>query len=389
MARARIFLIAIVAVHLINAQVPVINDEFRTNLEEAQRQEKIDFFELPYRTTTVDLRGLVDLTDYKIDESVVITPPENLRDFNDVVVLVGLFGEVETPTMIVMLAGNYDSRRVTFFTDQNQDRDFTNDAVPSRVIKGTDSSNIILYTEAGEQNLTLSLPEATLKKETKLKTRIEEGFSIALTGGVGSGNIRYSYDDLTIGFPTNYKVRVTEKMFRAALAYDVKRFQFGVSTSFQNFFFYTSKLSVKKGERERITTPNGNVVVIENVDEHINEDRHGPNKLQFAIFTAYKFYVGKIADIQPIVAFGLTSYLNPEYTHRVNQNEVYALGASPFYEVGIRSEFAIGIERSFFIEVVRNSTVWEPENFLPDVERENFDSGILVTKINFGVRFAL
>jgi len=390
MTRALTFLIALVTAQLINAQVPIINDEFRTNLEEAQKQEKIDFFELPYRTTTIDLRGLKDLTDYAIVESVVITPPDNLNDFNDVVVLVGLFGELETPTMIVMLAGNYTSRRVTFFTDQNQDRDFTNDAIPSRVVKGTESIAISLSTQAGEQSLTLQLPAAN-KIETKPKTRIGDGFSIALSGGVGAGNISYEYDDLVIGFPTSYKVRVVEKMFRTALAYDIKRFQFGVSATFQNFFFYTSKLRIRTGEPERVRIPGfTTVVVIENVDQRINDDSHSPNRVQGAFFAAYKFPFGRVVDIQPIAAFGMTSYLDPEYNYRVNvDGEVYTLKSSPFYEVGVRSEFAIGIEKTLFIEVVRNSSAWEPKNFPADVELENFDSGTVTIKVNFGFRFAI
>ncbi|MEP1094151.1 MAG: hypothetical protein ABJG78_03525 [Cyclobacteriaceae bacterium] len=390
MTRSLIFLIAFAGAHLINAQVPIINDDFRVNLEEGQKQEEIDFFELPYRTTTLDLRGLKGLTDYEIPESAVITPPDNLHTFNEVVVLVGLFGELETPTMIIMLAGNYSSRRVTFFTDQNQDRDFTNDAIPSRVVKGTDSSSISLSTEAGEQSLTLRLPNAE-KKESKSKTRIGDGFSVALTGAVGSGNIKYEYDDLTIGFPTTYKVRVTEKMFRAALAYDIKRFHFGVSASFQNFFFYTSKLTIKQGEPERITVPGTNRVIIrENAEERINDDSHNPNRVQMAVFAGYKFPIGKTFDIQPIAAFGLTSYLDPEYNYRPSvAGEVYSLQSTPFYEVGLRGEFAVGIEKSFFIEVVRNATSWEPENFPTGVELENFDASNVTTKISVGFRFAI
>ena len=209
--------------------------------------------------------------------------------------------------------------------------------------------------------------------------------------GVGTGEIDYSYDDLLIGYPTNYFVKITEKNLTASITYDFRHFNVGITGSFQNHYYFTSHFDVTRGEPYFRNVGVGNLPVYEdNIDHHVNLDRHSNNRVQYSLFGTYKLKVGRATDVQAFVRVGKTSYFVPEYNKLTRaEDQTYPLRTSPFYEVGIRTEFTVGIYKACFVEMAWNQQKWEPEGFLQDTLHENFESNAYVLKLNVGYRFAL
>ena len=149
------------------AQIPIVPDQFRVNLEAKEIQKTMKFYQVNYRTSTVDLREIKKLVDEDIPDSVVIVPP-NLKYFDHVVVLVG-FVEGDASSMVIWLAGNYNYRNITFFVDQEQDRDFTNDVDPIRMKAGDSQRGITLRQDGVDRNF--GLPSLKLKYEGLKNTK--------------------------------------------------------------------------------------------------------------------------------------------------------------------------------------------------------------------------
>jgi len=148
----RVFLFGGLEVGKIHAQSMVESEylQFTSQMEswQSSANNPILFFEIPYRYPTIDLRDLQERTSFQLPESVKIVPPEVGR-FNHPVVLVGISGEIEEPTLIVWIANDYHTNRFTLFVDQDQDRDFTNDRPPLRVKRG--GQNLTIFLEVGEE----------------------------------------------------------------------------------------------------------------------------------------------------------------------------------------------------------------------------------------------
>jgi hypothetical protein len=358
-------------------------------LENEEVKRDVSFFQINYRKPTIDLRNLERLINIDLPDSIAINPPD-LSEFDHVVVLIGVTENMDHSDMVVWLAGNYNYRNITFFIDYDQDRDFTNDKPSVKIKAGAKNKEVILKTTSGERKLWLSIPEVEVKRIEKYRVRIANRVAVGFSGGAGSGEISYRYDDLTIGYPTEYYVKITEKNITASLSYDIKNFNFGVSASFQNHYYFTSHLDVTRGEPFVRIVQGFIPIYDDNIDHHVNLDKHSNNRVQLGAFGTYKVKIGRAIDLQAKFLFGQTHYFIPEYNRFVNkEGQVYALGSSPFYEIGIRSEFAIGISKAVFVELARNEQRWRPEGLLDDTPHANFESNAVFLKLNVGYRFVL
>ena len=185
------------------------------------------------------------------------------------------------------------------------------------------------------------------------------------------------------------------------MSYDVSNFSIGLTSSFQNNFYYTSTHTKRLGEPfwsgtdsdgniSRFTndpSAGGTRVYVENVEVTSNGDRQVANKMQFSIYGAYKFVVSEKFQVQPLVRYGITTFMGSDYKPQRSSSETFTLENGSFYEVGIRSEIMIGIERSIYFEIVRNSYDWNPKNFLEAVPHSDFSSSARLVKVNLGYRF--
>ncbi len=370
------------------SQIPIMPEQFRVNLGAKDIHRDMSFYQLQYRTSTVDLRKLKPMVKQEIPDSVVIVPPD-LSSFDHVVVLVGLVGN-DASNMVLWLAGNYNYRNITFFLDYDQDRNFVNDEGPVRIKAGADPVEVMLAQNNQNRKLLLTVPEVEVRRIEKYKVRIANRFAVGLSMGVGTGDINYQYDDLVIGYPTSYFVKITEKNLTATLSYDTRLFNVGVSASFQNHYYFTTHLDVVKGEPFYRRLIDFIWLYDDNTDHHVNLDEHSNNRVQLGVFGSLKLKISRAIDIHTTFRTGLTSYFNPTYNRFVHQeDQIYPLRTSPFYEVGVRVEFTTGIERAVFVEFARNEQKWEPEGFLADTPHENFESSSVMAKLNVGYRFTL
>lgn len=378
-----------------HAQVPIMPDQFRINIpnQKTGSETPISWFELEYKSPSIDLRGLQELTSYQIPDSVLITPPD-ISTFLHMVTLVGITGDFKDPTLIVWLAGNYRANRFTLFTDQDQDRDFNNDRKPIRIRRGGEVVHIRITTNQGDQFLDLLPPPRN--QETRITRPIGNGLSLSFSGGLGVGSISYDYQDLSFNQPTKYSVRLVEKGLKVTAAYEWNNIQFGASAAFQNHFFYTSTLEIKKGDPIRLEVPDPNLpgrttfITIENVEKLTNKDTHSPNRLQTSLYGSYLFRFGSNFVLQPIVSAGIVTHFDPQYTRIADEEgETYDLKRYSFYEAGIRMEFTTGLSKAMYLEFMYATEQWQPENFLSGIPHESLESGFSVLRFNIGYRFSM
>lgn len=306
--------------------------------------------------------------------------------------LVGITGKADDPTVIIWLAGNYQTNRFTLFIDQDQDRDFTNDRSPIRIRRGGAPIQIHLSTHDGDQYLDLT-PPPRLRENRPLRD-ISDGFSLSFSAGIGVGDISYTYQDLTYNQPSQYGVKLVEKGIKATAAYEWAGIQLGGSLAVQNHFFYTSTLEIKKGDPIRLEVPDPNFpgrttfITIENIEKLNNKDIHSPNRWQASLYGAYSFKLGSTFALQPMFTAGMVSHFDPQYTRLMDEaGETYDLKPYSFYELGLRLEFTVGVRKSIFLEFVRATENWQPENFLAPVPHDDLEADFTLWRFNLGYRF--
>lgn len=375
------------------SQVPVMPDDFRVNLPNQNRgnESVISWFELDYKYPTLDLRGLHDLTDHQLPDSLIIVPPE-LNLYSKMTVLVGVTGSKTQPTLIIWLAANYHTNRITLYTDQDQDLNYINDRKPIKIRRGGELVKIRVNTDKGEQLLDL-LPPPRVTEVYQLRP-IDDGLSLSFTAGVGVGELDYQFNDLNFNQPTTYDVRFVEKGIKAGLTYQWRRFQLGGSVALQNHFFYTSTLAIKKGEPIRLEIPDPNLpgrttfITVENVEKLTNKDIHSKNRIQSTLYGSYSFQFGNTFALQPVVGIGMISYLDAKYTRLSNEvNETYDLKPYLFYEFGVRTEFTVGLQKAVYLEFLYASEQWLPQSFVSAIPHENLSSNFTIWRFNLGYRF--
>ncbi len=375
------------------AQVPVMPDDFRVNLPNQNRgtDAALDWFELDYKYPMINLKGINEMTEHQLPDSLIIVPPE-LNQYRKMTVLVGVTGDKNDPTLIIWLAANYHTNRIILYTDQDQDRNFKNDRKPIKIRRGGEVVKIRIATKQGDQLLDL-LPPPRVTEAYQIRP-IQDGFSLSFAAGVGVGELDYQFIDLGFNQPTTYGVRFVEKGIKAGLTYQWRQLQIGGSVALQNHFFYTSTLAIKKGEPIRLEIPDPNLpgrttfITVENVEKLTNKDVHSKNRIHTTLFGSYSFQFGNNFALQPVVSAGLISYLDPTYTRLTNEeNETYDLKSYLTYEFGVRTEFTVGLQKAVYLEFLYGSENWMPDNFLSALPHENLDVNLTIWRFNLGYRF--
>lgn len=375
------------------AQVPVMPDDFRVILPNQNRgtDAALLWFELDYKYPMLNLKGINEMTEHQLPDSLIIVPPE-LNQYSKMTVLVGVTGEKDQPTIIIWLAANYHTNRFTLYTDQDQDRNFKNDRKPLKIRRGGEVVKIRVNTKEGDQSLDL-LPPPRVNEAYQIRP-INDGFSISFTTGVGVGELDYQFTDLGFNQPTTYAVRFVEKGIKAGLTYQWRQLQIGGSVSLQNHFFYTSTLAIKKGDPIRLEVPDPNLpgrttfITVENVEKLTNKDTHSKNRIQTTLNASYSFQFGNNFALQPVIGVGLISYMDPTYTRLANEeNENYDLKPYLSYEFGVRTEFTVGLQKAVYLEFLYATENWKPDRFLSAVPHENLDINFAIWRFNLGYRF--
>lgn len=383
------------------AQTLVLPQRYELSATEKKGVDKVEFYTFPYSSEQIDLRGLKkQLPEFDLPDQVSIKAPY-LGAYQDITVLFGALeeGKKDEKTLIIMLAANYESERVTFFVDDNQDRNFNNDFAPLVLEAGGDAQKVLL-TPFGENTVPikfwLQIPprnlEGDLKEKLKgkfFKTKIKHQFAVGAHVGFSTGGLDYQYDNTEIGFPTWYSVNMTEKNIGLALSYNLPRWRIEFTGTYQNLFHYTSYLNIRTDNPETKVTSQG-TIIIDNVQIESNQDRHTNHRLQSALLLAYRGQVGETTEIQPLIKVGYISYLPGIYgADRHDSAFDYELPASPFIELGIQTEFTTGMYKAFFLEITVNKTWWNPEDMFAALPVENLEINYTTWRGSIGYRIGL
>jgi len=366
----------------------------RTDSKQLQYDESFYIYKAP-------ISPLIQLKDYKryqrkydLPDSVQIILPD-MPNAIDTTLLIGfLRAKVTSPGhLVLLLATNYKTEEVTFYIDSNLDGNYRNDGRPFMILAGTPSINVALTPfDEIPLNLSLRVPKklsleeqrAAVIKELKRgnKKKVYNKLSIGAFAGIGTGGLKYGYDNIDIAFPAWYNVRFSEKALGLNLNYEAVKFRVGLNAVFTNHFYYTSYLNIRFSEPRGIRT---------GVLTERNIDIHSSNRLKVGASAAYKIRLSQYSDVQPFVSFGQLFYLSDNYflDSRPNKEVSYSLSPNSFYELGVRFDFTIGHERSLFLDLMSNHLQWKPDNFLDGINFTNLTIKHQTWKINVGYKIAL
>jgi len=358
-----LLLLVLSALSPISAQVldmilpPIVADKQQgTNL----MQEEFQFVAYPYEGRQINLTNFKrKYPKLQAPDFVTISPPD-INFYTEKYVLVGLIPGVPATedALVMLLAVNYESERVTFWIDTNNDRDFNIGTKVVRLVRGQNPLPIKITSITAhftDQELSISLPEKIEKKFNRLKktTKIINSLAVDVFAGAGGGNLNYQFDNLTTGFPSWYDVPLAEKGIGAAISYNFKNIRLGLTGTYLNTSAYTSVLKNQFDVPERRTDPaSGREFFVDRVEVRRNADQHTNKKIQYAALIGYRIHPSPSTEIQPFVSYGRTAFLPAEYrARRGGEESVYELGPSTFYQAGLRFEFAVGAKRACFLDL--------------------------------------
>lgn len=386
------------AVYL-SAQQITIPQLYEDKIGKQAMENSVEFYTYRYTSNKIDLRTFKRIyPQLQAPDFLEIEAPD-LSDNEGAMVLLGLLdnGKDQVNSIVIWIAANYFSKEVTFFVDQNMDRNYYNDG-PAIVLKpGQRKQRIKIVPKADNssaRDLFLQVPRDRARllgygDSPSRKRKISNQLAVGIHAGFGSGRLEYDYDNLDTGFPTWYTVNVTEKDFGVNLTYNFPKFLLGINATFQNIFYYTSYLNIRVDNPEfRIDPFSGREILVDNVDIKRNKDIHAKNRIQWGLKAGYRFHVGNM-EIQPIVVGGITTYMPNAYTPDFSfEEEVFSYSSNPFLEGGLRAEFSTG-NGAFFLGVHGNRTWWEPEGYFESLNQENLNIRFMVWKGVLGYRMAI
>ena len=386
---------------LVLAQTPsvIIPKRFNSKLVEGHVKRDIKFHTMAYTSPEIDMREIKrKYLARTIPDQITITPPD-LSKFKGTVVLIGVLNE-KSPTetdILIWLAGDYYSKKVTFFVDEDYDRNFLNDGKPVVMKPGDDPQLIELMPwgeEASQWTMWLSVErDQDLAAINKLKNmqRIGDQMSIAIFGGMDSGKLTYDYDNLDTGFPTWYHVNTTGKNIGLQLSYDFPRFRIGAGMTYQNVFFWTSYLNIRLDEpEERFSAVTGQTYTIPNVNTLRSIDQHAKHRLQFAGHLTYKLPLSRTFDVQPTIGGGfITHRPSKYYPNRFRDTSQVPHDNNKFLEGGLLFEFTSGRKKAFFAGVLVHKVWWEPTGYFESLNQQNLQTKFVSWKAVVGHRIGI
>ena len=385
---------------MISAQQITIPQLYEDKIGKETMESSVDFYTYRYTSNKIDLRTFKKIyPNLEVPDFVDIEIPD-LSDNKGAMVLLGLLdnGKDQLNSLVIWVAANYFDKEVTFFVDQNMDRNYYNDGA-AIILKPGQRKKRVTITPNGDETLARDLFLQVPRDRARLlgygdtksrKRKISNQFAVGVQLGFGSGSLEYEYDNLDTGFPTWYTVNVTEKNIGLNLSYNFPKFTLGFNANFQNFFFYTSYLNIRVDNPElRIDPSSGREIIIDNVDIKRNKDVHAKNRLQWGLMAAYRFHIGNM-EIQPLLIGGMSTYFPDTYTPDFSfEEKVFPYSSNPFLEGGLRAEFSTGNGGGFFLGVHANHTWWQPDGYFESLNQENLSIKFMVWKGVLGYRMAI
>ena len=371
---------------------------FDSKLLDSEDLKDVSFYYYKFQSPKVDIRHFKTLyPTLQVPDYIDIKMP-TLGTFQDTVVLMGVIGDaVNENDLIIWLAGDYETNKVTFYVDRTLDRRFDNDG-PPLIIKASQGPVKVIIKPIGKasrKELYLAVAkkdESTFRKVLGLKNwkeKIQKQFSIELYAGMGVGDISYNYNNTETGFPAWYDVSLSSKNLGAFINYEFPKIKIGLGVQYMNMFYYTSYTNVRFDEPEIAFTSMGQVT-IDNVRVDRNLEIQPSNIFQYSLLGAYKIKVNKYAEIQPTIIAGVTQFSPQEFVPDRRESEIgYPMKNNRFFDLGIRAEFTVAKRKAIFFGFSFNKIFWEADGFKESLPQQNFQSQYQTYKGLFGYRFAI
>lgn len=383
-------------------QTILVPQQYEESLKEHRALDDLEFLAYPFVSDSIDTRDFKRrYPSIKAPDFIKVKLPD-LRKFEEVTVLMGLIeGSKRNPSqLIIWLAGDHHTNKVTFFIDETLDRNFRNDSRPIVIHGGKAPKKVTIY-PYGKNGLPHTLFLAVPKKaplaqkkinqaRSKTNSKINNRFALSIHAGAGSGKLTYDFDNLVTGFQTWYQVKFTEKNVSMTLSYSLKYLRVGILADFQNSFYYTSYLNIRTDfPRVDVNPTTGQRIVYENVDTRINRDNHSNNRIQWGAFAALRLHITRTIEIQPTFTIGKTNYQPDHYTPRVEMPEqTFDLNSPKFMEGGLRAEFAMRNNNAVYIGFAVNKIWWQPNDYFEtSFEQENLSTRLVTYKGFVGYQY--
>jgi len=375
--------------------------------EDAFRGEKtttnVKFFEYTFKSTKIDVRDMKSKFPDLVEEDFVDVIPPDLSTFGQVSILMAVVNEykIEKAKLLIWFAGNYKSNDVTFFVDEDFDRNYINDRDPitakggqkPKEIKvfpdGTDKRPIELYIKVPKKN------KKQLNNQTKpirkIKSKNAKNVVIGLYAGFGSGKVHHDYLSTVTNFPGWYDGTLSEKHLGITFDKYFSGFKLGVNAAYQDIFQYASHFKLRTAAREVTISPSGIRSVKENLLTQTNIDEHSSSRYELGLTAALRIHVGPLMEIQPTVNAGYLFYSSGEYlANRFDDSFLsYEHKRDKFIEVGVQFDMVVGYQKSLTLGFFLNSVDWSPEGFFESIEGEELKRHYRSFSFLLGYRFGL
>lgn len=396
--RPLIFLFTFLFFQLIgNAQSLILPQEVGNKISSEIGVSNVTFYEYPYVSDLLDIRDFKKKYPNLIAPDTIRIQTNAISSIYKLTVLIGIEDKERTDKsdLIIWLAGDYHTDEVLFFLNKDQDRNFSTNPDFLRLTSSDAAYTVVLNKNASRSNplkLKLKVPKkknvAKIKK-SRFTKRILNQVALGLHINVGTGELKYEFDNLERGFPTWYDINFTEKGLGLELSYNLPLFRFAIMTNYNNSFSYTSYLNIRYDEPEAFTSPvTGRTVIMQNVDIQQNTDLHARNKVDYAGLVGLRLHF-KSVEIQPFISLGQTVHLPGEYSGNRHSEVVYNLPASLFYEAGLRLEFSVAEYRAIYFDFNLHRGNWRPDGFFETIPHENLQIDHTYFKFKAGYRLGL
>ena len=200
----------------------------------------------------------------------------------------------------------------------------------------------------------------------------------------------YSYQNLDLGFPTWYTINFSEKNIGATFSYNLKRFRFGLNTTYQNVFSYTSYLNVRfDNPREVIDPTTGRRRIIENIGVETNQDEHPKNRFKYGGTIGFRLHPTQNVVIEPFISYGQIRYSGGYIGNRFEDGNNFKMKSNNYQDIGMQFEFVSGRFQAVYLNFLYQQTNWKPIGFFETIPHNDLVVKDSVWRFTFGYRIGL
>ena len=377
------------------------------NLQKVSLENPLSFIDYAYDSPYLDMRNFQmrnPKVGGRIPEYVEIKLPKGI-DKEDLYYSVAYISSPDESTgvLVLFLIENYNGDHPVLYIDRNLNRDFGDDDTPVVFKKSHQIVHVHLKHEAkraisfhfsivgpdidpDHQKQEWKEPDAlepASKISRKRSLRLPPWLSFNFDIGYALGRVRYSYQNLSTGYPVNYTVTSNHKGFRAGMGVHLKDFRLSATAGFNHFFYWTSYKIIRLGEPYFLCDPQ--CTRYENVEEQRNRDLHPKVRWDFGAQLAWEPYLTKDIRLGPFIEPQIWMYSGGVYQEKViREYRAFEFGPDPALRTGIAFWVKAGKQSFFRIEFSAAWSRFQPVGFYEGVNHTDDQQRSLGLHLGFG-----